>query len=109
MNVKRETINKKPHLVTDYMYNDDNVGIDLTLLNNEKTLKTHSIPSLLISDEIQDFNFTENPIDISANLIYNSDKVKAVMNITSSDNFLTVEENISDETFAKDLINICLK
>ena len=29
MLVKREKVNKKQHLITDYMYNDDNVGIDL--------------------------------------------------------------------------------
>ena len=37
MQVTRETIDKVPHLITDYMYEGDNVGINLTLLNTMKT------------------------------------------------------------------------
>ena len=109
MLVKREIINKNPHIITDYMYNGDNIGIDLTLLNNEKSNKTYSIPSLLISEDLQSFNFTKNEISLSANLKYNSDKVQAIINVTTPDDYYTINKEISDEDFAKDLINVCLK
>ena len=39
MQVTREVINKKPHIITDAIYQDDSVGIDLTLLNTMNTKK----------------------------------------------------------------------
>lgn len=109
MLVKREIIDKNPHIITDYMYNGDNIGINLNSLNNEKSNKIYSIPSLLISDDLQSFDFTENEISLSANLKYNSDKVQAIINVTTPDDYYTINKEISDEDFAKDLINVCLK
>ena len=109
MLVKREKVNKKQHLITDYMYNDDNVGIDLELLNEEKSNKVYSIPSVLISDESQNFNFTENEISLSANLKYESEKIQAVVNVTSPDNYYTVKKEIADNDFAQDIIDTCLE
>ena len=109
MLVKREIIDKNPHIITDYMYNGDNIGINLNSLNNEKSNKIYSIPSLLISDDLQTFDFTENEISLSANLKYNSDKVQAIINVTTPDDYYTINKEISDEDFAKDLINVCLK
>ena len=108
MLVKREKVNKKQHLITDYMYNDDNVGIDLELLNEEKSNKVYSIPSVLISDESQNFNFTENEISLSANLKYESEKIQAVVNVTSPDNYYTVKKEIADNDFSQDIIDTCL-
>ena len=109
MLVKREIIDKNPHIITDYMYNGDKIGINLNSLNNEKSNKIYSIPSLLISDDLQSFDFTENEISLSANLKYNSDKVQAIINVTTPDDYYTINKEISDEDFAKDLINVCLK
>ena len=109
MLVKREKVNKKQHLITDYMYNDDNVGIDLELLNEEKSNKIYSIPSVLISDESQSFNFAENEISLSANLKYESEKIQAIVNVTSPDNYYTIKKEIADNDFAQDMIDTCLK
>ena len=109
MLVKREKVNKKQHLITDYMYNDDNVGIDLELLNEEKSNKVYSIPSVLISDESQSFNFAENEISLSANLKYESEKIQAVVNVTSPDDYYTVKKEIADNDFAQDIIDTCLE
>ena len=109
MLVKREKVNKKQHLITDYMYNDDNVGIDLELLNEEKSNKVYSIPSVLISDESQSFNFAENEISLSANLKYESEKIQAIVNVTSPDDYYTVKKEIADNDFAQDIIDTCLE
>lgn len=109
MLVKREKVNKKQHLITDYMYNDDNVGIDLELLNEEKSNKVYSIPSVLISDESQSFNFSENEISLSANLKYESEKIQAIVNVTSPDDYYTVKKEIADNDFAQDIIDTCLE
>ena len=109
MLVKREKVNKKQHLITDYMYNDDNVGIDLELLNEEKSNKVYSIPSVLISDESQSFNFAENEISLSANLKYESEKIQAIVNVTSPNDYYTVKKEIADNDFAQDIIDTCLE
>ncbi len=108
MLVKREIVNKNPHLITDYMYNGDNIGIDLNSLNNEKSNKVHAIPSLVISGEQQKFDFTEYEIGLSSTLKFEEDKVQAIINISSPNDYETIRKEISDEEFAKDLINICL-
>lgn len=109
MLVKREKVNKKQHLITDYMYNDDNVGIDLELLNEEKSNKIYNIPSVLISDESQNFNFAENEISLSANLKYESEKIQAIVNVTSPNDYYTVKKEIADNDFAQDIIDTCLE
>ena len=109
MLVKREKVNKKQHLITDYMYNNDNVGIDLELLNEEKSNKIYNIPSVLISDESQNFNFAENEISLSANLKYESEKVQAIVNVTSPNDYYTVKKEIADNDFAQDIIDTCLE
>ena len=40
MEVKRITHNNSPHITTDYMYEGDNIGINLDSLNKAKTKKT---------------------------------------------------------------------
>ena len=109
MLVKREKVNKKQHLITDYMYNDDNVGIDLELLNEEKSNKVYNIPSVLISDESQSFNFAENEISLSANLKYESEKIQAIVNVTSPNDYYTIKKEIADNDFAQDIIDTCLE
>ena len=108
MLVKRETIDKKPYIITDYMYNSDNVGIDLNLLNDEKTNKIHSIPSLVISYEQQKFNFTEYEIGLSSTLKFEEDKVQAIINVASPNDYETIKKEISDEDFAQDMVKVCL-
>ena len=108
MLVKRETIDKNPHIITDYMYNGDNIGIDLNSLNNEKSNKIHSIPSLVISSEQQKFDFTEYEIGLNSTLKFEEDKVQAVINVTSPNDYETIRKEISDEDFAQDMIKVCL-
>ncbi len=109
MLVTREVVNKNPHLITDYMYNGDNVGIDLTLLNQEKTNKEYSIPSIPITYEKRNFSDSDGNIKLETCLRYEDDKVQSIIDVVYATKAYTVKTEISDEEFAKDIINVCLE
>ena len=109
MKVTRKMINQSQHLVTDYMYDNDNVGIDLFLLNQEKTNKEYTIPSISITYEEQDLNDSNGNIKLKTCLRYEEEKVQSIIDVSYTDKTYTVKTEISDDEFAKDLIQTCLE
>ena len=108
MQVTRETINKEPYLITDYIYQNDNVGINLNLLNNAKTKKILRVAGIPIDYSPISLNRSGNEIVASSTLTYVDNKIKAVMNITYPNKEITDEREINDGNFAEDMINTCL-
>ena len=109
MKVTREMVNQSQHLVTDYIYDNDNVGIDLFLLNQEKTNKEYTIPSISITYEEQDFNDSDGNIKLNTCLRYEEEKVQSIIDVSYTNKAYTVKTEISDDEFAKDLIQTCLE
>ena len=108
MQVTRETINKEPYLITDYIYQNNNVGINLNLLNNAKTKKILRVAGIPIDYSPISLNRSGNEIVASSTLTYVDNKIKAVMNITYPNKEITDEREINDGNFAEDMINTCL-
>ena len=108
MQVTRETINKEPYLITDYIYQNNNVGINLNLLNNAKTKKILRVAGIPIDYSPISLNRSGNEIVASSTLTYVDNKIKAIMNITYPNKEITDEREINDGNFAEDMINTCL-
>ena len=106
MIVNREVINNSTHLITDYQYNDDNIGINLELINTEKSNKVSRIPSMPISSTTATrFNFNKNEITLNSNIQFIDDTIYTI--IKQSENDIT-RVKISDEVFAEEMIQTCL-
>ena len=111
MQVTRETVNKEPYLITDYIYQNDNVGINLNLLNNAKTKKVLRVAGIPIDYSPISLNRSGNEIIATSNLIYVDNKIKATMDIfktpdplgvdkeTATEDACRIEHVISDESF----------
>ena len=108
MKVTREMVNKSQHLVTDYQYEGDNLGIDLYLLNQQKTIVEQTIPGIEITDYDQNFLNSKKDIRVSGTLRYEDSKIQAIISAIYSDNTNVFNLEISDETFAEDMIQHCL-
>lgn len=111
--VTRKVINNKPHIITDAIYQDDTVGIDLTLLNTMNTKKITNISVIPIDYVRRNFINKENIIRVITELTYNvkTEKIEVIATAAkqydSSDSVTYVRE-ISDEVFATELYNTCL-
>ncbi len=109
MQVTREIVKQSQHLITDYMYKGDNVGIDLYLLNQEKTHKEFTIPSIPITYEKRSFTDSDGNIKLDTCLRYEDGKIQSIIDVLYATKAYTVKTEIPDETFAKDIIKTCLE
>ena len=110
MQVTREVIKKVPHIITDYDYNGDNIGINLNLLNEEKTRKVLEIDGIAIDYSPVSFNNTNNRTKITTTLEYDNkvDKIQVIAEVLYRNEISCITRNIEDEVFANDIINTCL-
>ena len=112
MQVTRETIDKVPHLITDYMYEGDNIGINLTLLSTMKTKKKLDVAGVPIDYSPVPLNRVDNTITITSEMEFNktSGDIEVVANIKYPNGYSILKETrkIEDETFAQDIINTCI-
>ena len=61
MKVTRKSVKKVPYLITDEVYEGEEIGINLDNLNNAKTKIVLNIPSIPISNEkVRYYNSTNN-------------------------------------------------
>ena len=108
MQVTRETVNKAPHLITDFMYNNDNVGINLNLINDAKTYKKIDVPAIPIDYSPVSINNTNNRIIIATDLKYNNDNIQIESKVEYANEIKQDYYKIDDNTFANDIINTCI-
>ena len=109
LNVERKKVNKQPYLVTDYMYEGDNVGINLTTLANTKTSRKSSIPCIPISYNEHSFNSNSSMIEIVSNIGLDiNDNVQAVFDIKFPDRSDLRYVDFDDAQFAQDMIDTCI-
>ena len=108
--VKRTKKNKETYLETDYMYNDDNIGINLNTLLNTKTNRSMDINCLPISYSDNAFTSSESgKINISSNIgLDDKGNIQFVFNITYPDKWDLQHVEVSDEEFANDMIQTCI-
>ncbi len=108
--VKRIKKKNDIYLETDYMYNDDNIGINLNTLADTKTNRSMDISCLPIS--YSDNAFTSSgsgKINITSNIALDqSNNVTFVFNITYPDRTDLQHVDVSDEEFASDMIQTCI-
>lgn len=109
MKVKRKNVNKVPHIVTDYKYNDEEVGFNLINLNNSKIFKRTNIDGVPITSEDTYYNNSSNRITLNASLINEDDKIKVKATAIYPNKELEYTRIISDEIFVKDVIETCLE
>ena len=109
INVKREKVKNATHLVTDYMYEGDNVGINLNVLNTIKTTKNMKIPCIPISYNTLSFNSSASEINITSNLAPGAnDDITTTFNIKYPDRVVTEQVIIDDTVFVTDMISTCI-
>lgn len=109
LKVERKKVNKQPYLITDYMYEGDNIGINLVTLANTKTSRKTTIPCIPISYSDHAFNSNSSQIEVVSNIGLDvKDNLQAVFDIKYPDrnDFRCVEFN--DVDFAQDMINTCI-
>ncbi len=107
--VERQKIKNNNFYVTDYMYEGDNIGINLSTLNNTKTTKLLKIPCLPISYTATSFSNTSSEISVTANLVANdSNDITIVFDIKYPDKTITETVKLDDVEFATDMINTCI-
>lgn len=106
---KREKVKNDQYIVTDYIYENDNVGINLRSLYEAKTGKNMTIPCIPISYNQNPFTGTTSSIKITANIGLDAkDNVNAVFNIAYPDKSDTQYVKFTDDQFATDMINACI-
>ena len=109
MQVSRKKVNKQPYLITDYMYDNDNVGINLVTLANTKTSRKSTIPCIPISYSDHAFNSSSSQIEVVSNIGLDvSDNIQAVFDIKFPDRSDTRYIEFNDVEFAQDMINTCI-
>ena len=109
MEVKRKSIKKVQHLVTDELYQGEEIGINLDTLNNTNTTIKLSIDSVPISFNKTSFNNRANTIDIVASLKDDDKKIKIMADIFYPDsNKTNAEIVIEDQIFAEQMIDVCI-
>ena len=109
LKVERKKVNKQPYLVTDYVYEGDNVGINLVTLANTKTSKKSSIPCIPISYNEHSFNSNSSTIEVVSNIGLDvKDNVQAVFDIKFPDRSDLRYVEFDDAVFAQDMIDTCI-
>lgn len=112
MQITRENIDGSPYIITDFMYQNDNVGINLELLNTMKTKKKLDVAGIPIDYSPISLNKTDNVISITSNMKFNktSGDIEIVANIKYPNGYSILKETrkIADEDFANDMINTCI-
>ncbi len=109
LKVERKKVNKQPYLVTDYVYEGDNVGINLTTLANTKTSRKSSIPCIPISYNEHSFNSNTSTIEVVSNIGLDvNDNIQAVFDIKFPDKSDLRYVEFNDAEFAQDMINTCI-
>lgn len=108
MEVTREVVNKAPYIITDHMYNGDNVGINLDLLNQAKTHKKLDVSAIPIDYSPVSINNTNNKISIATDLKFIDNNVAVVAETEYASNKTIDIYNIEDKVFANDIINTCI-
>lgn len=109
INVKREKIKNTTYLVTDYMYEGDNVGINLNTLNTVKTTRNLKIPCIPISYNTLSFNSSTSEINITSNLAPGpNNDITVTFNIKYPDKEAIEQVIIDDTIFATDMIGTCI-
>lgn len=109
MEVKRKSIKKVQHLVTDELYQGEEIGINLETLNNTNTTVKLSVDSIPINYNKNNFCNRSNTIDITASLKDDDKQIKVMANISYPDSTqATVNKVISDQTFAEQMIEVCI-
>lgn len=112
MKVTRENIDKMPHLITDYMYENDNIGINLTLLNTMKTKKVLNVSGIPIDYNPISFNYSQirDTITITTTMEFNatSEELNVIANVKYPNNTITYMNLLEDEEFATDIIDTCI-
>ena len=109
LKVERKKINKQPYLVTDYMYEGDNIGINLVTLANTKTSRKTTIPCIPISYSDHAFNSNSSQIEVVSNIGLDvNDNLQAVFDIKFPDKSDLRYVEFNDVEFAQDMINTCI-
>jgi hypothetical protein len=110
MKVTRETVKKDEFLVTDYMYDNDNIGINLATLNQCKTNINTTLECVPIELFNRSFSNNQSNIQIQSKLINNrvDKKIQATFNIKYHDHDEEKSIDIDDEIFAQEMINTCI-
>ncbi len=109
INTKREKVKNDKYIVTDYMYENDNVGINLTTLCAAKTGKVVRIPCIPISYKQNSFSSRSSELNISSNIQLDSEEnINAIFNIVYPDRTDTQYVKFQDDEFAADMINTCI-
>ena len=112
MQITRENIDGSPYIITDFMYQNDNVGINLELLNTMNTKKKLDVAGIPIDYSPISLNKTDNVISITSNMEFNktSGDIEIVANIKYPNGYSILKETrkIADEDFANDMINTCI-
>lgn len=109
MKVKRKKVDKVPYIVTDYKYNDEEVGFNLINLNDSKIFKRTNIDGVPIISEETYYNNSSNRITLNASLLNEDDKIKVKATAVYPNKELEYTRVISDEVFVKDVIETCLE
>ena len=109
LKVERKKVNKQPYLVTDYMYEGDNIGINLVTLANTKTSRKTTIPCIPISYSDHAFNSNSSQIEVVSNIGLDlNDNLQAVFDIKFPDKSDLRYIEFNDAEFAQDMINTCI-
>ena len=109
LKVERKKVNKQPYLVTDYMYEGDNIGINLVTLANTKTSRKTTIPCIPISYSDHTFNSNSSQIEVVSNIGLDiDDKLQAVFDIKYPNRSESKHIEFNDAEFAQDMINTCI-
>lgn len=109
LKVERKKVNKQPYLITDYMYEGDNIGINLVTLANTKTSRKTTIPCIPISYSDHAFNSSSSQIEVVSNIGLDvNDNLQAVFDIKFPDKSDLRYIEFNDAEFAQDMINTCI-
>ena len=109
LKVERKKVNKQPYLITDYMYEGDNIGINLVTLANTKTSRKTTMPCIPISYSDHAFNSSSSQIEIVSNIGLDvNDNLQAVFDIKYPNRSELKYVEFNDAEFAQDMINTCI-
>ena len=105
---KRTKVKGQDYIETDYMYDGDNIGINLKTLTDTKTNRTMEINCLPISYSDNAFGGTTGRIKLESKIRYESEKISFAFVITYPDKTDVQYIDVSDEEFASDMIQTCI-
>lgn len=106
---KRVKVKNDVYIETDYMYDNDNIGINLKTLTETKTNRTMDINCLPISYSENAFGSgASGRIKLESKIKHESDKISFEFIITYPDKTDVQYINVSDEEFASDMIQTCI-